>query len=226
MIAFPLLALGQDNRIAVLEVPLDELSPKQQLLGEPILLKLREDARAPRDFHVRLFRGTKNQLLKWPADRDGCIEFSTIVLRATVNGSVHLRSLDDRGWLSNHGRDAENYTLVFESGQEVSESKIRIHRSQIQAYFSVAFSMTLVPRQRLTEAIERAVQANVTATERKVEQTFSRIPAGPCRRAVEVEPVKWAANQKKRKRTFETAVILALDHCGSIDDSQVPVSTP
>ena len=224
IVVFSVMAVGQNRRLAVLQVPLDEPTPKQQLLGEPILLKLKEDARAPRDFRVRVFRGTKEQLLARRADHDGCVEFPTVVWQATVNGRIHLQSLDDRAWLSNKGRDPENYLLVFESGHESGESKIRIHKTQLVKYFSVAFSLKLVPPQNISNAVVEAVESAVEATEQEVTKKFARLPQGPCSRVVDVESVAVVATTRKKKHDLQEIAVLTVDGCNFDENRETAVS--
>jgi len=148
--AFPTLASAQGgNRINIFQIAFAEPNGKEQAFGEPILLKIDGRTQFPKDFHVRFFRGTVGSLMSRPPDKDGCVQYSTVVMGADVKAAIHLRSLDNPAYLSprtvGDGFDSESYTLVFEAGDQPSESVIRIHKNHIASYFKYSFSMKLLP---------------------------------------------------------------------------------
>ncbi len=180
------------NRINIFQIAFGEPNGKEQAFGEPIFLKIDGRTQFPKDFHVRFFRGTASSLMSRPPDKDGCVQYSTIVMGADVKATIRLRSLDNPAYLSprtvGDGFDAEFYTLVFEAGDQPSNSVIRIHKNYIATYFKYSFSIKLVPpdywhdppkeaREQVREVVQQAIE---TLHQRVVQFTDLSGQGSPC----------------------------------------------
>lgn len=174
-------------KISIFDMHLDEQVPKLQPFGMPIDLKLKEKAKLPRDFHVRIFRGTLKELEQRSPDKQGCMTFSTLVLSVTVRASIRIQSLDDPAWLRpvRDHFESEDYVLIFESGEQPSDSVIRIHKTQAKDYFKYAFPIRLIAPLKLSEKnAPEIVQAAETTLSKRGTQ-FVKVAESPCYRVAE-----------------------------------------
>jgi hypothetical protein len=177
----PSLGYSQDN-IRIFKLALAEPNGEiDRKLGEPLILNLHDSSAAPKKFHARLFRGTVAQFRKFPTDAQGCVQFHTVVLPVTVSGVIQMRSLDDPGWLSpvKDGFESQKYTIVFESGDQPSDSTIRISSKEVDKYFKYSVEINLVPPEDLKHAVKKTVDAARTSLYKRAEQ-FQKITASVC----------------------------------------------
>jgi hypothetical protein len=162
---------GQTQAIGIFKLALDEpAGRKDQEYARPIVLRLRQTTRLPDMFHARLFRGSVADLKKRRPDSQGCVHFSTAIFPVTVTGTIQITALDDPAWLRpvGDGFQPEEYTIVFESGDEPSIEVIRIHQRELNSYFQYAFSMNLIPpenlKRKVVEIVRRAEEVLRTST--------------------------------------------------------------
>jgi hypothetical protein len=170
------------DKIGVYNIRLDDPSvTKDQEYGKPIVFLLRTPGRSPKHFHARLFRETVNTLKTYRADSRGCIQYQTVVLPVTVSSSVQMRAFDDPAWLhpAGDGFEAQEYTIVFETGDQPSDSIISIHKTEIENYFRYAVSIKLVPPESLKHAVEQTVKkADALLNQSRV--NFQKITSSTC----------------------------------------------
>ncbi len=169
--------------IGIFQVALNESSPIRQTLGKPIDLQLETRAKIPRSFHVRLIRGEKNDLIvsgKGRADRNGCVTFPSIVIKvssSSSDGAIHLGTLGDPAYLQRIDRShlgPADYVLVFEEGDQPTDSIIRIHKNHLDSYFKFAYPMRLSPSEPLMREVPNIVARAVRTMEDRTRQ-FQKI---------------------------------------------------
>jgi hypothetical protein len=209
---------GQAGTIGIFKVAFDEPpGPKHQDFAKPIVLKLRQSSRVPDSFHARLFRGSVASLKRRLPDADGCVHFDTAMFPVTVTGAIEMRSLDDPAWLRpmGDGFEPEEYTIVFESGDEPTVEELRIHKTELDSYFQYAFSMTLIPPENLKHRVAETVR-QVEATLQTSTVTYQQATRSVC----------WRVKTLAAEISFppsETLRVAELDPCSL--ESQ-PVSDP
>jgi hypothetical protein len=202
------------SEIALLRVGLDEPTPKIQQLGEEIVIHLQPGVTLPNSFHVRIFRGTLSwvtQGMKASADNEGCVTYSTALVYGTANSAVHFQALSDPAWLSiRDGRfAAQDLVLVFEAGDQPIDTRIRLHKNQLEAYFRYAVPMQLLPS---GDAGTASLQV-VAATERALNEhraQLSQLPSGPC---YAVESLA-ASDDESRKPVIAEVAVARPGSCG------------
>jgi len=188
-------AAAQDTGgISLVRVSLDEHLPVDVNYGENFSLQIAGAHRIPSNFHVRIFRGNLNYLtksMKAYADPDGCITFSTVLLWGQVDSAIHMQAFADLGWLkidSQNRFEAEDLTLVFESGDSPVASRIRIHKTQLADYFRYAVPIRLNPTALAQSASVQIAQA----TQQELKDTrmrFQAVPPGPCYQVQELAAI-------------------------------------
>jgi hypothetical protein len=177
----PSLGHSQD-RIEIFKIALDEPSGEiNRELGRPIILRLHGSPPAKDEFHARLFRGTISDLKRQPADAQGCVQFNTVVLPVSVRGVIQMQSLDDPAWLNpvGDGFESEKYTIVFETGDQPSDSAIRINNKELDRYFKYSVSINLVPYENLKHAVKRRVDEAKAFLQQRHE-AFQKITTSVC----------------------------------------------
>jgi hypothetical protein len=173
---------AQEKAIGIFKVSFDEPpGPKDQEFAKPIMFRLRQSSAVPDDFHARLFRGSVATLKKRLPDSDGCVHFDTALLPVTVRGSIEMRSLDDPAWLrpAGDGFAAEQYTIVFESGNEPAVQVLRIHKTELDGYFQYAVSINLLPPENLKSKVKETV-ARAQGVLQNSNVTFQQVTKSVC----------------------------------------------
>jgi hypothetical protein len=204
------------SEIALLRVGLDEPTPKIQQLGEEIVFRIKPGVTLPNSFHVRIFRGSLNfvtQGITASADNQGCIAYSTALLYGTVNSAIHIEALSDLAWLSrgSDGRFAvQDLVLVFEAGDQPTETRIKLHKNQLDAYFRHAVPMRLLPSDDAKAAPAQVVEATQRALE-EYRIKLAQLPPGPC---YNVEQLA-ASDDGSREQVFSEMAVVRPVSCGS-----------
>lgn len=178
----PAAAPAQAQAIGIFKVAFDEApGPKDQEFAKPIVFKLRASSSLPDDFHARLFRGSVEALKRRTPDADGCVHFETAVLPVSVRGAVEMRSLDDPSWLhpAGDGFEAQQYTIVFESGDEPAVQVLRIHKTELDGYFQYAVSFNLLPPENLKRAVKETV-SKAQAVLQESSMVFQQVTKSVC----------------------------------------------
>lgn len=153
-------SFGQAEKIGIFKVAFDEPAQRDQEFAKPIFLKLRDTTHMPDRFHARLFRGSVADLKKRTPDAQGCVHFPTLVFPVTYTGGIQIPTLDNPAWLqpAGDGFRPQEYTIVFESGDEPSIGDIRLHKGELNSYFQYAFSMRLMPPENLKRQVVETVR--------------------------------------------------------------------
>lgn len=135
---------------SVLQVSLTE-SPLRAILHQQIRWDLSGHYGRLSHFHVRVFKGDLHYntvYMKQYADKTtGCVPYHTWVLNAQMNESLHVDPLMDVGMLNytdGHFGDG-TLTLVFESDSGDTQENIRLHVTQVEAYFRYAKTLVASP---------------------------------------------------------------------------------
>jgi hypothetical protein len=150
------------GKFSILQVNVKE-SPLKATLNEQIRWDLDGPSGRITSFHVRVFRGDlryNTTTMKTLTDKNGCILYQTWVLYAQANGELHVTPLSDIGALSysgGHFADA-TLTLVFEAGNESVSPVIRLHKTQLPAYFKYAKVLVVSP-----DAVARSLEPQIAA---------------------------------------------------------------
>jgi hypothetical protein len=205
------LAPGQ---ISLLRVTLAEPTPKIQQVDEMIVFRLPSAVTLPLRFHVRIFRGSINEVRAKKADKDDCITYDTGLLDGVYDSAIHFDALSryGNGWLRT-GADgrfaAEDLVLVFEAGGQPEDTRIRLHQgSQLNAYFRYAIPMKLQPSSSAKAASAQVVVATKNALEVHRAQ-LAQLPLGPC------SEVKEAANDRgDREQVIAEVAAIRSVSCG------------
>ena len=153
---------GQAPTISILKVAFDEpMGTKEQEYAKPIILKLRQPANIPREFHARLFRGPVASLKARHPDSRGCVHFSTARFRVNVADALQIRALDNPAWLRpvGDGFQAEQYTIVFKEGKEPNVEELLIHKRELDNYFQYAFALELLAPESLQRKVVELVKS-------------------------------------------------------------------
>ena len=92
-----------------------------------------------------------------------------------------MQGLDDPAWLRPDGErfQPQDYTLVFETGDQPYDSVILIHQKEVADYFKFAFSIRLVPPEGLRRAVAKQVQQARTVLQKRTE-VFQKATASEC----------------------------------------------
>jgi hypothetical protein len=202
-------SFGQQQTIGIFRVAFDEPSgPKNQEFAKPIVLKLHQSPRVPDSFHARLFRGSVASLKQRLPDADGCVHFDTAMFPVTVTGTIEMRSLDDPAWLrpAGDGFQPEEYTIVFESGDEPTVEVLGIHKTELDSYFRYAFAINLVPPENLKQRVAETVR-NVETTLRSSTITYQQATKSVCLR------VKTVSAAEVLFQPTETLMVAELNPC-------------
>jgi hypothetical protein len=205
------------GQISLMRVALDEHTPKIQQLGQEIVFRVKAGVTLPNSFHVRIFRGTFTFLtrtMKAFADKDGCVPYSTALLYGTANRAIHFQPLSELGWLSRapDGRFApQDLVLVFEAGDQPTETSIRLHESQLDAYFKYAVPVQLLPSDDAKAAAAEVVEATQrTLGEHRIKLT--QLPSGPC---YNIEQLAASDKDRHDQVISEVAVVRPVS-CGTL----------
>jgi hypothetical protein len=120
------------------------------------------------------------------ADKNGCIPYHTWVLNAEADGELHVDRLTDVGMLTqdDHGNFSDGtLTLVFEAGNGSVLQDIRLHKTQLPAYFKHAKELVVSPNdwaRRLSPGIAARIADVMTRQTDAVSSIHSGHPgAGP-----------------------------------------------
>jgi hypothetical protein len=113
---------------------------------------------------VRVFAGTKNDVLAQRRSRDGCVEFLTRVYGVTpgIGSSVQVARLDQT-WLEPVGNrrfDDGRWVIVFEEGG-FSDSILRLNPDDVKRYFAHAVEVTVRQKGYTPDNVSAAVAAVV-----------------------------------------------------------------
>lgn len=178
------LVFGQDQ-ISLLRVTLAEPTPKIQQLDEDIVFMVPSAVTFPPRFHMRIFRGSINEVRSKKADKDGCVTYDTGLLYGHPDSAIHFSPLSASGygWLSSGADDhfaAQDLVLVFEAGDQPEDTRIRLHKgNQLSAYFQYAVPMQLQPSTSAKGASAQVVKATQQALEEH-RAYLAQKPLGPC----------------------------------------------
>jgi hypothetical protein len=204
------------SQISLLRVGLDEPTPKVQQLGEEIVFRIKPGVSLENSFHVRIFRGSLNfvtERMKAFADNEGCITYSTALLYGTANSAIHLQAMSDPAWLS-RGSDGhfapQDLVLVFEAGDQPTDTRIRLHKNQLDAYFRHGVPMQLLPSDDAKAASAQVVEGTQRALdEHRIK--LAQLPPGPC---YNVEPLS-ASDDGSPEQVFSEVAVVRPVSCGS-----------
>lgn len=175
------LVRAEDN-IGIFRVALVEHDGiKNQEYGKPIILSYRDSHPVKEKFHARLFRGEVAGLKSYLPDAQGCVRFNTITLKVSVTSVIKMQGPDDPAWLKpdGDGFKSEEYTIVFESGEQPTDSVIRIHQSELDKYFKNAISINVISPEHLRRAVENKVKIAESYLQSRRED-FQKITASVC----------------------------------------------
>jgi hypothetical protein len=200
---------------------------------QPITLTLKESSSRPTDFHIRVFVGSlQNQLAKTHnKDKDGCVDFDTSILFVDVQDTtIHVPSLDDVAWLEHVNATppfrSRKLVFVFEAGDQPTNSKLRLHWTQVDGYFKHALEITLNPRDEDEQASTKQVEAALTNYANYVRQAAASDGAGNIPTAVvPIEPCYHMIRQRESdssstpKSALQEVALLEPLPCASIADT-------
>jgi hypothetical protein len=180
-ITYILCSIGQaEETIGIYNIASAEGNMKQSL-GQNISLQRTNSPIKGAAFHARIFRGTieKQKLIK--PDSEGCVKYFTVLLKVRITDTVNMRSLDDPAWLTpaEDGFQPEQYTIVFETGDQPTDSTIRIKKADIDKYFKYAIVITLDPPDELKCAVQKMVEAAKKTLEERT-KIFQSIKDSTC----------------------------------------------
>jgi hypothetical protein len=182
---FILCSIGQaKEKIGIFKIALDEganESARNQSFGRPISLRLKKLPINNVDLHARIFRGTIELQKQIEPDAQDCVKFFTAVLEVRVTDTVDMKGIDDPAWLKpdEDGFKPEQYTIVFETGDQSKDPCIRIKYREIDNYFKYAIVINLVPPEDLKHAVRETVEAAKDKLRESV-KTFQSINDSTC----------------------------------------------
>jgi hypothetical protein len=142
-----------DRQILLLKLASNESEPVSvPASDDPIFLSYRATIPAqsplPPKVYVRIFRGTKNYLIKTMPQffKRGCVDYSSALLTVSAGGQLSFRGLNTE-WLASN--KPEHFTLVFEAADPNSpgNSMLRLSRDEdgIAEYFNSGIEIQLMP---------------------------------------------------------------------------------
>jgi hypothetical protein len=145
--------VNTDRQILLLKLASNESEPVPvPASDDPIFLSYRATVPAqsplPAQVYVRIFRGTKNYLIKTMPQffKRGCVDYSSALLTVSAGGQLSFRGLNTE-WLASN--KPEHFTLVFEASDPNSpgNSMLRLSRDEdgIAVYFNSGIEIQLMP---------------------------------------------------------------------------------
>jgi hypothetical protein len=122
-------------------------SPKEQEYGRPIILKILQPTKVPEEFYARVFRGSVESLKAQRANKQGCVYFSTFRTLVKFTGAIEIHALGTPRFLNpvGDGFQPQDYSIVFEGGDQPDTTELFIDRKELDNYFRYAFSIKLLP---------------------------------------------------------------------------------
>jgi len=137
-------AAAAQGAITVRVIAVRDVQPIHYQYNDDLRVAVGTGGSIPPALHVRIFPGTKADMLTRRADRTGCVEFSTMVLvvEPSPGGQLFVAHLNS-DWLDPVGGISDaRYVLVFEEGDDV-DGRLRIRQRDVKQYFKYAVEVQI-----------------------------------------------------------------------------------